>query len=273
MDRTPQSDLVYDVGAHHGEDSDFYLKAGYRVVAVEANPALAAELRLRFADAIAQGRYTLVERAVGPREGTLTFYVNDLVSDWGTADPAWAERNRRHGAPSRSLTVPCVPFAAILERHGCPHYLKVDVEGADMLCIAALEQTGARPALLSIESSSASWTALRAEFRALEALGYTRFKVIDQSRHTSGTYAARDGSRFTHTFPEGASGPFGADLPGSWLTAAQAIQRYRRIFVGYALIGSHPRLMRALARLPLVRRLLRYATWYDTHALHEGAAG
>jgi predicted RNA methylase len=43
------SDLVYDVGMNNGDDSAFYLRAGFRVVAVEANPLLcrAAESRFR----------------------------------------------------------------------------------------------------------------------------------------------------------------------------------------------------------------------------------
>jgi hypothetical protein len=32
--------LVFDIGCHRGEDSDFYLQKGFRIVAVEANPAL-----------------------------------------------------------------------------------------------------------------------------------------------------------------------------------------------------------------------------------------
>jgi len=35
-----ESDLIYDVGVHQGEDTDFYLKKGFRVVGIEANAAL-----------------------------------------------------------------------------------------------------------------------------------------------------------------------------------------------------------------------------------------
>lgn len=37
MDR----DLVYDVGMHNGDDTAFYVSQGYRVVAIEADPAQA----------------------------------------------------------------------------------------------------------------------------------------------------------------------------------------------------------------------------------------
>jgi hypothetical protein len=35
-------DLIFDVGFHRGEDTDFYLKKGFRVVAVEATGAEAS---------------------------------------------------------------------------------------------------------------------------------------------------------------------------------------------------------------------------------------
>ena len=37
------SKLVYDIGMNDGTDSAYYLRRGYSVVAVEANPILAEE--------------------------------------------------------------------------------------------------------------------------------------------------------------------------------------------------------------------------------------
>ena len=53
--------LIFDVGAHKGEDTTFYLKKGFKVIAVEANPALAQGLRDRFQWAIEPGQLTVVE--------------------------------------------------------------------------------------------------------------------------------------------------------------------------------------------------------------------
>ena len=46
--------LIFDVGCNDGQDADFYLKKGFRVVEVEANPALCEALKKRFADEIAE---------------------------------------------------------------------------------------------------------------------------------------------------------------------------------------------------------------------------
>src|SRR5271156_3521479 len=74
-------DLVYDVGMHQGEDTDYYLKKGFRVVGFEANPKLVAKSRSRFADAIREQRLIIVEGAItdkpaGTNESTVSFYEN-----------------------------------------------------------------------------------------------------------------------------------------------------------------------------------------------------
>src|SRR5258705_4089288 len=42
--------LIYDVGAHEGQDTAFYLKKGFKVVAIEASPQLSAKLSEKFSD-------------------------------------------------------------------------------------------------------------------------------------------------------------------------------------------------------------------------------
>jgi seryl-tRNA synthetase len=67
----------------------------------------------------------------------------------------------------------------------------------------------------------------------------------------------------------GASGAFGEEAPGEWLTERQAILRYRRVFVQYRLFGDSGWLTSRNLQLPLLWRLVRYlprADWFDTHA-------
>ena len=62
-------DLIFDAGAHKGEDTNFYLLMGYRVVAIEANPDLASELRARFRGEAEDGRLIVVDKAIAPQAG------------------------------------------------------------------------------------------------------------------------------------------------------------------------------------------------------------
>lgn len=265
----PHGDLVLDVGAHIGEDSDFYLSLGYRVVGIEPNPILAEWLRRRFSQEIRDGRYTVVQRAVGDTEVDVTFYLNKKYSSWGTTTPQWADRNRKMGAESEAITVRSVRFAEILKTHGCPHYLKIDIEGADMLCVNALFEAKCRPKYISIESTKTSWRALLNEFDTLERLGYTRFKVVDQKCHKPGDFAHRNGKMIRHAFQHGASGPFGESLDGPWLTKWQALRTYASIFFLYKTVGDNQLLGRVLQHVPFGHRILDRVSWYDTHARRD----
>jgi FkbM family methyltransferase len=264
-----EKDLVFDVGAHVGDDSDFYLKLGFRVVAVEANPGLAAGLRQRFAAEIDSGRYVLVDKAIGSGHEPIKFFVNRKTSVWGTADPSWALRNRRLGAESDEISVPSVPFTDLLQTYGCPYYLKIDIQGADMLCVTALESAGCSPTYISIASSKTSWRGLLKEFDALERLRYTRFKVVNQGTHKPGRFTTRNGTQLAYAFEAGASGPFGADLAGKWLTRSRAIMKYVPIFLMYKSMGDNTFLDRhagTVRRIPILEGLMGRVSWYDTHA-------
>jgi FkbM family methyltransferase len=221
--------LIYDVGAHLGEDTDFYLKKGFKVVAIEANPVLAEKLRERFRSNLAGGSFVVVNAAIAENAGEAGLYVNQSLSVWGTIRPEWAERNASLGSPSKLITVKAISFPEVLSEHGVPYYLKIDIEGADVLCLQGLIKNPDRPKFVSIESEKRSWQALLYEFELFERLGYSRFKIVDQEHidRQKPPNPAAEGRYVEHTFESGSSGLFGKELPGKWLTRRQAIRRYR----------------------------------------------
>lgn len=265
------AELVFDVGFHKGEDTDFYLKKGFRVVAVEANPVLHAAGLERFRAAIASGQLTLLNVAIADAEGPIRFFVNRRATEWSTISPAFAARNVALGAASEEITVPGARFERLLAEHGTPYYLKIDIEGADLLCLRALHQCEARPAYVSLESNKTSWTGLLEEFAHLRALGYRRFKVVSQEGVPRQVCPnpAREGEYAQHSFRRGSSGAFGEEAPGAWLSERQALAAYRRIFLRYKLFGDSGWLTERTLRRPLLWRLIRHLPkpdWYDTHA-------
>lgn len=266
-------DLIFDVGLHLGEDSAYYLAKGFHVVAFEANPELIARCRRRFESALAAGKMTIVEGAIDDRgQETVPFYVHDEVTVWGTTDGVWANRNAPRGISSR-IDVRAVDFDETLRVHGVPHYLKVDIEGADRICLDALSRCSERPRFLSIESEKVDWRELVSEHERLVALGYARFAVCQQDGLPGRTITTttRDGRPLNYTFEEAASGPFGEDIAEPWTDIAGALARYRRIFREYGLFGDGSAMQRTKPRRAL-RRLLSRALrrplpgWYDTHA-------
>ncbi len=270
-------DLIFDVGLHLGEDSAYYLTKGYRVVAFEANPRLVEHCRRRFESALADGRLTIIEGAIDDRGNeTVPFYVHDTETVWGTTDAAWAERNAPRGVSSR-IEVKAVDFGQALREHGTPYYLKVDIEGADRICLDALGSGPERPRFISIESEKVDWRELEEEIRRLAALGYSRFAVCQQDDMAGRkiTTTTRDGKPLTYTFEEAASGPFGDDVAGPWTDMAGTLERYRAIFREYRLFGDGSPFDRSkpgrAVRRALKRSLRRpLPGWYDTHARLDG---
>jgi FkbM family methyltransferase len=286
--------LIFDLGLHKGEDSEFYLKKGFSVVAVEADPQLAAQATDRLRAYVEAGQLTIVAKAIAGREGPVTFYRSENITIWGTIEPTWAERNRHLGATIRVIEVPGICFAQLVSEYGTPYYMKIDIEGADMLCLEGLVELTDRPKFVSIESSKTSFEDLVKEFCLFQQLGYRKYKVVPQHRIGEQELPTppREGKYVNHKFREGCSGAFGLELPGDWIDLEAALKEYVAIFKKYRVTGdrgaiSNTRLVRGVLRSgrsgqrsPLtamakkvihrVGSSLRLRPgWYDTHAMRD----
>jgi FkbM family methyltransferase len=161
--------LVLDVGMYDGADTAYYLSMGFRVVAVEANPALVAQASERFAKQIRDGRLTILHAAVAPTTEPVTLTLNGaaLCASSTSGDIAH---------PAGSYVVDGLTMAAVLNAAGeRPYFIKIDIEGADRLCVEGLTPE-TRPDFLSIEIHDGPDPTLP----TLRRLGYSRFKIIDQ---------------------------------------------------------------------------------------------
>jgi FkbM family methyltransferase len=174
-----RADLIYDVGLHDGQDTAYYLNKGYRVLAVEANPALAQAARDRFAAEIASGRLQVLNVAIAATSGEKTFWISDDHTDWSSFDPAIAGRG---GAPRHPIQVTLKPFREVLEENGLPVFCKIDIEGSEPTCLKGLS-ADRRPPFISVELTD------HPSLDHLADLGYDRFKVIDQYRFTTSSFA------------------------------------------------------------------------------------
>jgi FkbM family methyltransferase len=231
---------VMDVGAHLGNDTARYLEQGHRVVAIEANPILAAHLEQRFAEEIANGRLTVIAAGVHYESGEMDFYV----SEHPELSSFIRSRAMLGTATATRVKVPTRSFRELLDEYGVPGYLKVDIEGLDDVCIDALEP-GRVPTFLSTEID---WSGA-VTVRRLQSLGYRRFKLITQWCHRGVTLrrlATGDVHRQSHSPWPQSSGPFGDDAEGPWLSPT----------VAFATVST------LLARRAWQQRVL----WHDLHA-------
>jgi len=240
-----QPDLVFDVGMHNGDDTEFYLKKGFRVVAIEANPTLCAVAARRFEDALHSARLVICNLGVARVAGELPFYVNLDYSEWSSFDRAVASR----GHPVRELTVATAPAEDLFGAFGVPYYCKVDIEDSDHLMIDAIARIEPRPPYVSYENGGIR------DFEVLVRSGYDAFQLVEQSRVEGVVLPepSAEGRTVAHTFHAGSSGPFGRDLLHGWMTAAET----RASLVAHHRAGA--------------TRAEGGREWWDLHARHRDA--
>ncbi|MFN3955834.1 MAG: FkbM family methyltransferase [Pararhodobacter sp.] len=241
--------LVFDVGANLGQDSRYYLDKGFNVIAIEADPALCEKLRSRFADEIALDRLRVVEVGVGEEPGILPFYVNEF-SEWSSFNPdTKATKELEH----QVMHLPVVPLSELIARHGRPYYLKLDIEEFELAAVTGLG-TGPRPPPYMSFEINRHWQAI---LERLAGLGYSGFQLIRQGKDflPRPPSPAREGATHVTRFTNAHSGPFGRDLPDTWLPPA-AIEAH----VQAALTEARQRVNAGEKH-----------GWFDLHARHAKA--
>ena len=158
-------DLVFDVGAHVGDRIAAFRRLGARVVAIEPQPAMARVLRLLYG----LSRSVAIEQAaVGREQGRARMMINvdnPTVSSFSSAfveaardAPGW-ETQRWTGSADVAVTT----LDALIERHGPPSFIKLDVEGFEAEALKGLSR--AVPAL------SFEFTTIQRDV-ALECIGH-----------------------------------------------------------------------------------------------------
>lgn len=270
-------DLIYDVGLHKGEDTDYYLKKGYRVIAFEANPELIELCKVRFEKEIKQKRLIIIEGAISDTsDDFVEFYKNDSITEWGTIMPAWKERNLNYGHPSSVLQVEKIDFKQCIEKYGMPYYMKIDIEGMDMYCLESILSFKERPAYISIETELKSYFSLKKEFELFEELGYHNFNIVDQIkiRDQREPEDSKEGPNLSYTFSFGATGLFGTDLRSTWHNKKKTLINHLPIFFILKILRIHTPFEKSYFMIKLrnlFKRILglRYNSWFDTHAVHK----
>lgn len=176
----PLDRLMLDLGAHDGTDSAYYLHRGWKVVAVEAHPGLARGLTDMFHLCPLECR--VVNRAISPEGKEARLYVSDkgLAGETHSIFPDKVKRCEPEG-----YTVPGTTVGKLFDLYGVPFYMKVDIEGADVLAMRQLHEwskvgRNVPPAYLSVELSWDHPEETLEIFSHLAYMGYDLFRLADQ---------------------------------------------------------------------------------------------
>jgi FkbM family methyltransferase len=276
-------DLIYDVGMNDGADTAYYLRKGFRVVAIEADPRLAEKAAGQFDEEIRANRLHILNIGIAAEEGELPFWICDEHPEWSSF---YREHASRDGCQHHQIIVRCKRFASVLQDFGVPYHLKIDIEGNDCLCVQDLDPQQL-PKFMSMEAPDPS------EFMMLKELGFKRFKCISQYNFLPiEVPPAREQRRYERflsmlqtrnplvrafrvfggrrwlerqvnsgrreanwTFLLGSSGPFGDDLPGRWLSYDELVTTYEQTLN-----------LRCKGKSSPFWNDKEYSFWFDVHA-------
>ena len=155
-----------------GSDTARYLALGHNVVSVEANPFYVKQAQTRFAAEIREGRLKIEPVGIAEESGTASFWVVRNKPHKSTFVESFARRVG--GDEIDEITVETRRLHDIMATHGRGHYVKIDIEESDELCLGDLEGD-LMPDYVSAEMGPNIGVLTR-----LNEVGFRDFKCISQ---------------------------------------------------------------------------------------------
>ena len=137
---------IIDLGTHNGQDTRMYLEQGYYVFSIDANPFILKDLKKEN-----HKNNKILNIGIGNKDEIKKFYINKLsvwssFTDWG-----------KNGGDYNEIEAPLVTFKTLFSKYIDLNlhkikYIKIDIEGYDLLALKSLLETNVRPKYISIES-------------------------------------------------------------------------------------------------------------------------
>lgn len=133
--------VCFDVGANLGNRTKVFLELGAHVVAIEPQQICVQTLQERFGD---EKHLTIVQQALGAEPGSAELLISDIHTTSSLSRP-WVERVTESGRFANrtwgeTVTVSVTTLDHLIERHGVPAFVKIDVEGYEREVLRGLSQ-------------------------------------------------------------------------------------------------------------------------------------
>jgi FkbM family methyltransferase len=258
--------IIYDLGANVGSNLEYYLKKADRVVAVEANPALAEKLQNKFASAISAGQLFIEQSVISVEKNAakVPFYIHKQHS----AISQFPKPDEDIIKDFDCVLLPAISIAEIIKKYGAPWYIKIDLEHYDAIVLKSLFENNIRPPFISAEAHHADILISLAGIG-----GYKAFQSIDAyvipNQYKNYTIQTRNGAE-KYSFAPHSAGPCADDLGGEWLTAENVIGQLAVERFGWKDIHAttehvadpkqrpHLIILRIAKLLWIIKRALRY---------------
>lgn len=178
---TSNKRIAFDIGAYTGDTTCRLLEIYDKVICVDANPNMINILKEKFAHKPVE----IIEGCISDLTSDVNFYIS-THDDWSSSKIEIAERNE----PAQMIQSKPLNIVDIIEKCGCPYYLKCDIEGADVTLLKQLSKSQYRPHYISCESECIGNRDIDLTtdedlkvLNEIKNLGYNKFILVNQKTH------------------------------------------------------------------------------------------
>jgi len=206
--------IIYDFGANNGDNIPYYSLKADLIIAVEANPELCLAIENNFKDLIKEKRLIVENFILAADKDSLNenFYLHKerhLLSQF----PKPSISNEKQ---FKKVIVPTKSVINLIEKHGNPYYIKIDLENYDDIILEELFINKIIPNYISAESNNIKTFALMIAYGK-----YNSFKLVNGSDvhiiYRNQKIETLNGYQ-NYSFPIYSAGPFGNDINGPWIS-------------------------------------------------------
>lgn len=167
--------IIYDLGAHRGEDTEYYLKLKYKVVSVEADPTLFSYLKKKF---FLEKDLILLNNIISNENNKSLFYRHKKKPDWNTATKKIAKMIGFKYF-KKPILINSISLKTLAQKYGQPYYIKVDIEGNELKVVNQIKSLKEKPKYFCFEDHRYHSHKV---IEKLRFLGFGNFKLYEQSK-------------------------------------------------------------------------------------------
>jgi FkbM family methyltransferase len=208
--------VIYDFGANEGQNFQYFLSKGYKVVGIEANPTLCDEMNKKFSKEIADKRVVVVNCCLSDEsdDEVVDFYVHNEANVLSQFNKPEKDQLSNFS----KIQVKTKKPSSIVKEYGEPYYIKIDIEHYDVHVLKELISSKIFPKFISVEAHDPDVLKL-----LIESKRFKRYNVVK-------------GESLSQIYPQfdfHSSGPLGTDLKSPWLDENGINELFGRISFGW----------------------------------------
>ena len=211
--------VIFDFGANSGQNIKYFLSRADKVIAIEANPVLCAALRADFSEDIASGQLVIENYVITDVDTLTSKFVNFYISNTNSVLSQFPIP--KNIGDFTKIELPSATASQIVRQHLHEGenllYIKIDLEGYDVLILKNLFCNGIYPEYISAESHSIETFA-----SILNCGEYKAFALVEGINVPNLEWVTSEGD--TKNFKAHSAGPFGLDIQSPWFDAQTFFQ-------------------------------------------------